>query len=110
MKTKLSILTGPLWLTLLDSRAWAMPAPFLAQVTGSLKNDVSLALGVMFLFGFLWGVVKIWSGCDRVGKGDPDGQMGIIAGAMIAGAAVIMGTLFSIFGMGDGSLTPSFGF
>jgi hypothetical protein len=34
--------------------------------------------------------------------------MGIVAGIIIAGAAAIMGALFTIFGMGDGVLTPTF--
>ena len=52
--------------------------------------------------------MKIWTGADRLSKGDADGKMGIVAGIIIAGAAAIMGALFSIFGMGDGVLTPSF--
>jgi fumarate reductase subunit D len=80
----------------------------LAQVPGSLKTSMQLGLGVMFLFGFVWGVVKIWSGADRMSKGDVDGKMGIVSGIIIAGAAAIMGALFSIFGLGDGALTPQF--
>lgn len=84
------------------------PALPLAQIPASLKNSVQFALGVVFLFGFIWGVVKIWTGADRMSKGDADGKMGIVAGIIIAGAAAIMGALFTIFGMGDGVLTPSF--
>jgi fumarate reductase subunit D len=62
----------------------------------------------MFLAGFLWGVIKIWSGADRMSKGDADGKMGIVAGIIIAGAAAIMATLFAIFGMSGGALTPQF--
>ena len=96
---------------LLASAAHATPlAPTLplAQIPASLKNSVQFALGVVFLFGFIWGVVKIWTGADRMSKGDADGKMGIVAGIIIAGAAAIMGALFTIFGMGDGVLTPSF--
>ncbi len=92
----------------LQSQAGVLPAPVLAQVPGSLKQSMQLGLGVMFLFGFLWGVVKIWSGADRMSKGDVDGKMGIVSGIIIAGAAAIMGALFAIFGLGDGVLTPQF--
>jgi fumarate reductase subunit D len=92
----------------LQSRAGVLPVPMLAQATGTLKTSMQTGLGVMFLFGFLWGVVKIWSGADRMSKGDADGKMGIVSGIIIAGAAAIMGVLFAIFGMGDGVLTPQF--
>ncbi|HTB79586.1 MAG TPA: hypothetical protein VK717_01735 [Opitutaceae bacterium] len=95
-------------LPLLTSRASALPVLPLAQVTSNLKNGVQTGLGVMFLFGFLWGVVKIWTGADRMSKGDADGKMGIVSGIIIAGAAAIMAVLFTIFGMGDGALTPTF--
>ena len=107
MKNKLRLLGG-LWLALLNTRAWALPVPVLAQVPAPLKTSVSYGLGVMFLFGFLWGVVKIWSGADRMSKGDADGKMGIVSGIIIAGAAAIMAALFAIFGMSDGALTPQF--
>jgi hypothetical protein len=73
-----------------------------------LTQGFSAALGVMFLFGFIWGVLKIWSGANAISKGDPDGKAGIIAGVIIAGAAAIMGALFAIFGLSGGTLTPSF--
>ena len=73
-----------------------------------LRERVSLALGVMFLFGFLWGVLKIWGGANAISKGDPDGKAGIIAGIIIAAAAAIMGALFTIFGLSGASLTPTF--
>ena len=82
--------------------------PLAQAIPASLKTSVQFALGVVFLFGFIWGVVKIWTGADRLSKGDADGKMGIVAGIIIAGAAAIMGALFTIFGMGDGVLTPSF--
>lgn len=93
------------------SSASAQAAPLilpLAQIPASLKNSVQFALGVVFFFGFIWGVIKIWSGADRMSKGDADGKMGIVAGIIIAGAAAIMGALFTIFGIGDGILTPTF--
>ena len=86
----------------------ALPLTPLAQIPSSLKTSFQYGLGVMTLIGFLWGVVKIWGGADRMSKGDADGKTGIISGIIIAGAAAIMGALFAIFGMGDGILTPTF--
>ena len=86
-------------------------AVFLAQSTGNtsqLRQGFDMALGIMFMFGFIWGVVKIWGGANAIGKGDPDGKAGIIAGIIIAAAASIMGALFAIFGLGGGALTPTF--
>lgn len=80
----------------------------LAQVPASLKTSFQYGLGVMFLAGFLWGVIKIWSGADRMSKGDADGKMGIVSGIIIAGAAAIMAAFFAFFGMSDGVLTPQF--
>ncbi len=80
----------------------------LAQIPSSLKTSFQYGLGVMSLIGFLWGVVKIWTGADRMSKGDADGKTGIISGIIIAGAAAIMGALFTIFGMGDGVIAPLF--
>ena len=90
------------------AQAQIITLPLAQAIPASLKTSVQFALGVVFLFGFIWGVVKIWTGADRLSKGDADGKMGIVAGIIIAGAAAIMGALFSIFGMGDGVLTPSF--
>jgi fumarate reductase subunit D len=90
------------------SEARASTLVQLAQVTSTLRTSVQSALGVIFIFGFIWGVIKIWGGADRMSKGDADGKMGIVAGIIIAGAAAIMAVLFTIFGLSDGSLTPSF--
>jgi len=108
MKINLRIVGGLLALHLTQGRAWALTALPLAQVPSSLKSSVQYGLGVMFLFGFLWGVVKIWSGADRMSKGDADGKMGIVSGIIIAGAAAIMTALYAIFGLSDGALTPQF--
>jgi hypothetical protein len=83
-----------------------------AQATGGstaqLTQGFGTALGIMFMFGFLWGVLKIWSGANAISKGDPDGKAGIIAGIIIAGAAAIMAALFAIFNLSGATLTPSF--
>jgi hypothetical protein len=86
----------------------AIPSFPLAQIPSSLKTSFQYGLGVIFMVGFLWGVIKIWNGADKMSKGDADGKMGIISGIIIAGAGAIMGALFFIFGMGDGVLTPQF--
>ncbi|HUB68137.1 MAG TPA: hypothetical protein VL981_11695 [Candidatus Methylacidiphilales bacterium] len=89
-------------------------APVFAQVAGSgsstsqLQQGFSTALGILFMFGFIWGVIKIWSGANAISKGDADGKMGIVAGIIIAGAAAIMGALFSIFNLSGAILTPTF--
>jgi hypothetical protein len=112
MKTNLRnfarIVGGPIIFHLLNSQAWALPAVPLAQIPTSLKTGFQGGLGVLFLGGFLWGVIKIWGGADRMSKGDADGKMGIVSGIIIAGAAAIMGALFAIFGMSDGALVPTF--
>jgi hypothetical protein len=86
----------------------AIPSFPLAQIPSSLKTSFQYGLGVVFLIGFIWGVIKIWTGADKMSKGDADGKMGIVSGIIIAGAGAIMGALFFIFGMGDGVLTPQF--
>jgi fumarate reductase subunit D len=93
---------------LLNNQAWAMPVMPLAQIPSSLKTGFQGGLGVLFLAGFIWGVIKIWGGADRMSKGDADGKMGIVGGIIIAGAAAIMGALFAVFGMSDGALVPTF--
>ena len=80
---------------------------FLAQIQ-QLKDGFGLALAVLFMFGFFWGVIKIWSGANAIAKGDPDGKAGIVAGIIIAAAATIMGSLFAIFGLQDAVITPRF--
>ena len=62
-------------------------APVLAQIPGALRDGFQAGLGIMFLSGFIWGVIKIWSGADKMSKGDADGKMGIVAGIIIAAAA-----------------------
>lgn len=81
--------------------------PVLAQVQ-QLKDGFGLALTVLFMFGFIWGIVKIWSGANAISKGDPDGKAGIVAGVIIAAAASIMAALFAIFGLEDAVIRPRF--
>jgi hypothetical protein len=99
-------------LVAISSKSLAGVTPILAQAAGgttsSLQQGFSTALGILFMFGFFWGVVKIWSGANAISKGDADGKMGIVAGIIIAGAAAIMGALFAIFNLTGATLTPSF--
>ena len=110
MKTKtLAQIAGILGAVFFDTReAFALPVPPFAQIPTALRTGFESGLGIMFLAGFLWGVVKVWNGADKMSKGDADGKMGIIAGIIIAAAAAIMGALFTIFGMSGGVLTPTF--
>src|SRR6201996_2612961 len=86
--------------------------PILAQAAGGstaqLQQGFGTALGILFMFGFFWGVIKIWSGANAISKGDADGKMGIVAAVIIAGAAAIMGALFAIFNLSGAVLTPTF--
>lgn len=79
----------------------------IAQIQ-QLKDGFGLALAVLMMFGFFWGIIKIWSGANAISKGDPDGKAGIVAGIIIAGAAAIMAALFTIFGLDDAIITPRF--
>jgi hypothetical protein len=100
-------------LVALTSKSLVRLTPILAQATGGdatgqLKQGFSTAMGILFMFGFFWGVIKIWSGANAISKGDADGKMGIVAGIIIAGAAAIMGALFAIFNLSGAALTPTF--
>ena len=106
---KLLLLTSALL-----STATAHAAPIatstliLAQIPSQVKTGFQYGLGLLFMVGFIWGVINIWGGADRLKKGDADGKMGIVSGIIIAAAAAIMAAMFYIFGMSDGSLTPQF--
>ena len=100
-------------LVALTDKSLAGMTPVFAQAAGGsstsqLQQGFDTALGILFMFGFFWGVVKIWSGANAISKGDADGKMGIVAGIIIAGAAAIMGALFAIFNLTGATLTPSF--
>ncbi len=110
MKTRfLSRFAAIVFATFAGSReAFALPTLPLAQVPGALRDGFQAGLGILFLIGFFWGVITIWGGAQKLKNGDSDGKMGIVSGIVIAGAAAIMGALFSIFGMNGGVLTPTF--
>lgn len=81
--------------------------PVLAQLQ-QLRDGFGSALVLVFMIGFFWGIIKIWSGANAISKGDSEGKGGILAGIIIAAAAGIMAALFTIFGMQDAILTPRF--
>ncbi len=85
-----------------------LKAPVLLAQIQQLKDGFGLALAVLFMFGFFWGIIKIWSGANAISKGDPDGKAGIVAGIIIAAAATIMAALFTIFGLQDAVIIPHF--
>jgi hypothetical protein len=84
-----------------------IPWTALAQLQ-PLRDGFGSALALVFMVGFFWGVLKIWTGANAISKGDAEGKSGIIAGIIIAAAAAIMGALFTIFGLQDAVLTPHF--
>ena len=88
--------------------AQIMSATVIAQIPTQVKTGFQYGLGILFMIGFIWGVIHIWTGADRLKKGDADGKMGIVSGIIIAGTAAIMAALFYIFGMSSGALTPQF--
>ena len=110
MKTRIptSFLGAALVVHLLSVKVEAAIAPPLAQIPANVKTGFQYGLGLLFMVGFIWGVINIWTGADKMKRGDADGKMGIVSGIIIAGAAAIMGALFYIFGMSDGVLTPQF--
>jgi hypothetical protein len=110
MKTRIpTSFLGALFVThLLTAKAEAAAVLPLAQIPSNVKTGFQYGLGLLFMVGFIWGVINIWSGADKMKRGDADGKMGIVSGIIIAAAAAIMGALFYIFGMSDGVLTPQF--
>lgn len=109
MKTRIpkSFLGASLAIHLFSAKTEAATLP-LAQIPSNVKTGFQYGLGLLFMIGFIWGVINIWTGADKMKRGDSDGKMGIVSGIIIAGAAAIMGAFFYIFGMSDGVLTPQF--
>lgn len=81
--------------------------PVMAQLQ-QLREGFGMALVLLFMVGFFWGILKIWAGAHAISKGDAEGKGGVYAGIIIAAAAVIMGALYAIFGMQDAVITPRF--
>lgn len=93
---------------LLTQSATAAVALPLAQIPAEVKTGFQYGLGILFMVGFIWGVINIWGGAEKMKRGDAEGKMGIVSGIIIAGAAAIMSALFYIFGLSDGALAPQF--
>jgi len=72
---------------------------------GAFTNGFKTALKIIFMFGFVWGVIKIWQGASAIAKGDPEGKSGIIAGLIIAGAGAVMTAFFGLFGNKSATFT-----
>ena len=67
---------------------------------GQLRTALSQALGIVMLIAFFMGVIAIINGGMSIWRGDTaQGKMSLIAGIVIAGAAVIVQALFQVFGM-----------
>jgi hypothetical protein len=74
--------------------------PILAQAAGGLAQGASKALGIVMLFGFIFGTVCVVGGGFAIRRGDTDsGKLSIIGGLIIAGAPVIVKALFTAFGI-----------
>lgn len=110
MKTqKIKSVIGALLLThLVQPASAAVGSLPLAQIPTEVKTGFQYGLGILFMVGFIWGVINIWGGAEKMKRGDAEGKMGIVSGIIIAGAAAIMSALFYIFGLSDGALTPQF--
>jgi hypothetical protein len=109
MKTyRLNAVIGALFLTHVVQPVSAAVSLPLAQIPTGVKSGFQYGLGIIFMVGFIWGVINIWGGAEKMKRGDAEGKMGIVSGIIIAGAAAIMSALFAIFGLSDGALTPEF--
>ncbi|MDQ8195658.1 hypothetical protein QEH59_14585 [Coraliomargarita sp. SDUM461004] len=73
-----------------------------------LKEMFSLALGVIFFFGFVYGIFLIWRGARKIADGDSEGYSSIFGGIIIAAAGLIMSAFFVLAGIGDAVITPTF--
>ncbi len=73
-----------------------------------LKDMFSLALGVIFFFGFVYGIFLIWRGARKIADGDSEGYSSIFGGIIIAAAGLIMSAFFVLAGIGDAVITPTF--
>jgi hypothetical protein len=84
-------------------------APIIAQANlTDLKDMFSLALGVIFFFGFVYGIFLIWRGAKKIADGDSEGYSSIFGGIIIASAGLIMSAFFVLAGIGDAVITPTF--
>lgn len=82
----------------------------IAQVPPAFRTGFATVLGLFCILAFVRGVMLIWDGVERMKKsGDAsEGKMSLFGGALLAGAPVVMGALFFIFGLADAVLEPLF--
>ena len=73
--------------------------PLLAQA-GGLAEGASKAMGIVMLFGFIFGTIAVIGGGFAIRRGDADaGKLSIVGGLIIAGAPVVVKALFAAFGL-----------
>ncbi len=83
-------------------------APILAQAAGGLAEGASKAMGIVMLIGFIFGTICVVGGGFAIRRGDTDaGKLSIIGGLIIAGAPVIVKALFTAFGLGGSTFSPT---
>ncbi len=72
-----------------------------------LGPQLGKVLNLIMAISFLAGVVLIISGSLAIRRGETEGgKHALIAGALLAGAPMIMKVLFEIFGLGE--VVPNF--
>lgn len=77
----------------------------LAQAGGGLGDGASKALGIVMLFGFIFGTIAVIGGGFAIRRGDADaGKLSIVGGLIIAGAPIIVKALFTAFGIGGSTV------
>jgi hypothetical protein len=93
----------------LPSKATALAHPgIVIGQLNQLRENFGTALALVFMVGFFFGVIKIWSGANAISRGDSEGKSGILAGIIIAAAAGIMAALYAVFGLQDAVIVPRF--
>ena len=91
----------------IEIMTWVVPV---LGVGVNLKSAFSKGLGVVMMLAFIFGLIKIISGAVAISNGNPEGKSAILGGIMVAGAPAVMYVLFKSFGLGGGTLMPSFSF
>ena len=65
-------------------------------------------MGIVMLIGFIFGTICVVGGGFAIRRGDTDaGKLSIIGGLIIAGAPVIVKALFTAFGLGGSTCSPT---
>ena len=82
---------------------------FLAQTdVTDLRQMFETALGIVFFFGFIYGIFLIWRGARKISDGDSEGYSSIFGGIIIAAAGLIMSAFFTLAGLDDSVVEPGF--